>query len=591
MRKRIVLKVCIGVIALLPVADVLAIGRGGGGISRGGGGGFSRPSGGMSRPSGGFSRPSGGISRPSGGSFKPSGGLPSSRPSVSRPATPTRPSIGGSPSISRPSTRPSTSLPSVGNRPPTTSRPTTPTRPSRPQIGGGDFGAGRPSTSLPGGSGNRPTTLPGNVTRPSPGGDRPTTLPGVTRPGTRGDRPGIGGGDRPTTLPGVTRPGDRPGSGDRPGIGDRPGFGGDRPTTLPGNRPGIGDRPGAGNRPGIDRPSQGDLNDFLGIDRPTTLPANRPNFGNGSSFDRPVKPSRPINIGNQVNVGINKRPSWVNIDNNRINAIDKSWQSAINARPGGGYGMRDWQNRHPDRMARNRYWGNGVRNHYYGRYHNHFGRDWWSRHNRFPMCGWSYHYAFRRYGYSYWWTYPRTWAACSSWFAWNAPAAVWAEPVYYDYGTGGNVVIQDNSVYINQQEVASVEEYAQSAGALAAVPPPEDQAEAEDQEWMPLGTFAISTSDEDTDTHAEIQLAVSKEGILSGTYYDAKSDTPRAVQGSVDKETQRVAFRIEGSQAVIETGLYNLTQSEAPVMVHTADGKDVKYYMLVRLEQHDDLGD
>jgi hypothetical protein len=41
------------------------------------------------------------------------------------------------------------------------------------------------------------------------------------------------------------------------------------------------------------------------------------------------------------------------------------------------------------------------------------------------------------------------------------------------------------------------------------------------------------------------------------------------VIGSVDKKTQRVALKIEGNNSlVVETGLYDLTNDEVPVLVH-----------------------
>ena len=52
----------------------------------------------------------------------------------------------------------------------------------------------------------------------------------------------------------------------------------------------------------------------------------------------------------------------------------------------------------------------------------------------------------------------------------------------------------------------------------------------------------------------------------------------------MDKDTQRVAFRIgESDQIVVETGLYNLTQEQAPVLVHFGADK-VENWLLVRLE-------
>lgn len=171
-----------------------------------------------------------------------------------------------------------------------------------------------------------------------------------------------------------------------------------------------------------------------------------------------------------------------------------------------------------------------------------------------------------------------------NWFTWSAPAAVWQQPVYYDYGTGGNVVYTDNSVTINGETVATSEEFAQSAADLATVAPPENDEQAENTEWMPLGTFAISSGEKDVDPSRIVQLAISKDGIVSGTLYNTTSDDTQSIQGRVDKDTQRVAFRIGESEDIIaESGLYNLTQEEAPVLVHFGTDR-VENWLLVRLE-------
>jgi hypothetical protein len=53
----------------------------------------------------------------------------------------------------------------------------------------------------------------------------------------------------------------------------------------------------------------------------------------------------------------------------------------------------------------------------------------------------------------------------------------------------------------------------------------------------------------------------------------------------VDKQTQRVAFRIGESESLVaETGLSNLTQDEAPLLVHFGP-EQTEDYLLVRLEQ------
>jgi hypothetical protein len=55
--------------------------------------------------------------------------------------------------------------------------------------------------------------------------------------------------------------------------------------------------------------------------------------------------------------------------------------------------------------------------------------------------------------------------------------------------------------------------------------------------------------------------------------------------GGPDRNTQRVAFRVgESEDLVVETGLYNLTQDDAPVLVHFGP-EQVENWLLVRLEQ------
>ena len=175
-----------------------------------------------------------------------------------------------------------------------------------------------------------------------------------------------------------------------------------------------------------------------------------------------------------------------------------------------------------------------------------------------------------------------------NWFNWSAPATVWAQPIYYDYGQGGNVVYENNIVYVNGEQVATADEFAQSAAALATIPPPENEAKAAETEWMPLGTFAVASDEEDVDPTRVVQLALSKEGIISGTLYNSQTDQADTIQGQVDRETQRVAFRIgESEDIVVETGLYNLTQNETPVLVHLGAEK-VETYLLVRLEAPED---
>lgn len=170
-----------------------------------------------------------------------------------------------------------------------------------------------------------------------------------------------------------------------------------------------------------------------------------------------------------------------------------------------------------------------------------------------------------------------TWGALGSWFGY-ADAA----PIDYDYG--GNVTYDNDNVYVDGQDVGSSDEYYQQAQSLAATGSQDDVSNEGD--WLPLGVFALCRAGHDKST-VSIQLAVNKQGIVRGNYTDTFSDKPMAIEGSVDKKTQRVAFTVaDRTTTVFETGLYNLTKDEAPILIHF--GKDrTEQWMLVRLKQPD----
>jgi uncharacterized protein (TIGR03000 family) len=131
-------------------------------------------------------------------------------------------------------------------------------------------------------------------------------------------------------------------------------------------------------------------------------------------------------------------------------------------------------------------------------------------------------------------------------------------------------------------DAGTTEQYAQQAVTLAdhgqqAQVPKTDT-------WQSLGVFALVQGDEKT-ANTIFQLAVNKAGIIRGTYYDGLTDTTKDVFGSVDKKTQRAAWTIgKDNKTVFETGFYNLTKDETPVLVHV--GKDkTQQWMLVRMAE------
>jgi hypothetical protein len=149
--------------------------------------------------------------------------------------------------------------------------------------------------------------------------------------------------------------------------------------------------------------------------------------------------------------------------------------------------------------------------------------------------------------------------------------------MYYDYG--GGVTYQDGSVYNGDQPVATADDYYQQAEQIAA----QGSTTSSDQ-WLPLGVFAVASPGQTT-ADKVVQLAVNNDGVIRGNLYDVLTDSVTQLTGAVDKQSQRVAIRIQGNDAAVaETGLYNLTNDEVPVLVHfDADRQETR--TLVRLEQ------
>ena len=82
-----------------------------------------------------------------------------------------------------------------------------------------------------------------------------------------------------------------------------------------------------------------------------------------------------------------------------------------------------------------------------------------------------------------------------------------------------------------------------------------------------------------------VQLAVNKDGVLRGTYFDLEKNEEQPVHGSIDKQTQRVAWTVgKDSRRIFETGLGNLTNEHGPLSIYEPDGK-IDRWTLARFEE------
>jgi hypothetical protein len=104
---------------------------------------------------------------------------------------------------------------------------------------------------------------------------------------------------------------------------------------------------------------------------------------------------------------------------------------------------------------------------------------------------------------------------------------------------------------------------------------------------MSLVVFAMTSDGQTTGVEPTmyLQLAVSKQGIISGTFQNTATNSVQAVEGMVDRETQRAAWTAVGkSRPLMETGIGNLTQDTTPALIHFPDGT-TQQWLLVRMQE------
>jgi hypothetical protein len=173
----------------------------------------------------------------------------------------------------------------------------------------------------------------------------------------------------------------------------------------------------------------------------------------------------------------------------------------------------------------------------------------------------------------------------------------YSEPSYVSYGDSGGGSYEGGDTIVVNGTSEPVAEYAQEADTIAdnysqlsqevATPPSGGEASQADQQaitedWMPLGIYAVTDEKSTAEPTKYVQLLVSKSGAVGGEVHDLAADTSTPVTGAVDQPSQRVAWKVGDTDTVMETGLYNLTQSETPILIH--EGGKTRQAMMARIE-------
>ncbi len=173
------------------------------------------------------------------------------------------------------------------------------------------------------------------------------------------------------------------------------------------------------------------------------------------------------------------------------------------------------------------------------------------------------------------WT-PASWTTVNNWFGTTWPATS------YDYGD--DLTYEGGNVALNGQPIATTTQYWQSANDLVTQG---QQQPPKDSKWLALGVFSAIRGDEKK-SDMLMQLAVDKEGTVRGSYYNTGDKNSQPIDGAVDTKTQRIAWVVaDRKNIVFDTGIYNLTKEETPILVHFGQDK-TEQWTLVRLKQKPD---
>jgi hypothetical protein len=200
---------------------------------------------------------------------------------------------------------------------------------------------------------------------------------------------------------------------------------------------------------------------------------------------------------------------------------------------------KDWRHRFPDYRRRDHIFDDHFWNRFNRRY-NHWYFD-----NRFS------------------WSVDTTWPNVVVWLPWR-----WSRPIYYYYESDGDVYYSETEDFSYLVPIDSKEQFIAEAVRLANTPRPLSR---DQSNWKSLGMFALSYDNESSDMPKEfISLAISREGAVSGAYFNQVDNEMLEIQGAVDKDSQRVAWKFVGKDwPIMESGIYNLTKEDSTLLVHT----------------------
>jgi hypothetical protein len=184
----------------------------------------------------------------------------------------------------------------------------------------------------------------------------------------------------------------------------------------------------------------------------------------------------------------------------------------------------------------------------------------------------SHHYHPHYYNqYQNWWT-PASWFLMANWLSWNN-----ISPIYYQEGYPIYITPDYGDLY-----PGTAQNYTPPPAATAPTAP-QAGGGAVQGDWLPLGVFAVGKNANQAGvSNMFVQLALSKDGEIAGTYYNALTDQTHELEGSIDEMTQQAVWKISDNpnSPIMSTGLFNLSQDETDVTVHFPNGIEQSWLMI-----------
>ena len=342
----------------------------------------------------------------------------------------------------------------------------------------------------------------------------------------------------------------RPSSGGGKAAASRPGAGSPGKGTAAGQRPASGG--GAAKVAAGSRPTSSQLNNFLDVSGPATGAAGAAGAGRagGAAADFLQGNAPKVAAGFAGGAAAGAAASRARADVGRPGTAGQNLTQNRPARI----------ENHGERQGSRDQRRDEVRN----QFEQHNPGNFWQENP-----GWSAWAITRPFAWA-------TWSSVGSWCGYSG------EPTSYSYGE--DVYYSDDQVYSGDQPIATTEEYADQAAEIASSAPSQTP---DKSDWLPLGVFAITQDGQASGTEPSLymQLAISKQGVISGTLKNTITGKVQPLEGMADKKSQRAAWGIaDQERPIMETGLSNLTKDTAPALIHFADGQ-TQQWLMVRIPE------